>query len=164
MLPNSAIINRRVDKNKMSSGEMNHLSLFTVIELNSVRYIFAGDLANINIQFLKDEILDNCRFVKIPHHGSKDPIKLVDKIQQAQDHKMHSVTTTFGGKHPYDDVLNKYAQKSHAVYCTGRGNDQYGLVDIKYNVTMPSTYVVKLEGNAREVRSLSKLLLPAKIS
>lgn len=148
MLPNGAIVNRRIDKSKMNSGEMNDLSLFCVAELNKVRYIFSGDLAEINIQFLDEDYLNNCRFVKIPHHGSKDPIKLVDKITPLLSSPTHSVTTVFGDTHPYDEVLKEYAKKFDAVFSTGRGEHLYGLVDIFYSVKDLDSYEIKLEGNA----------------
>lgn len=169
MLPNGAVVNRRIDKPKMGSGEMNDLSLFCVAELNKVRYIFSGDLAGINIQFLDEDYLNYCRFIKIPHHGSKDPIKLVEKIQPLSSAIIqsetkvfvptHSVTTIYGSTHPYDEVLREYARKFNAVFSTGRGNHAYGLVDISYSITDLSSYMIKLEGNAI-LYSLNGMLWP----
>lgn len=152
LLPNSAVINRRVDMPKMNGEQMNDLSLFFIIELNKVRYLFTGDLSEINIKFLEDDYLSRCRFIKIPHHGSKDPIKLIDKIQHLPSCKPHSVTTVFGSTHPFDEVLDKYAEKCKAVYSTGRGDKQYGLVDIDYYVMNLNEYTINLEGNAEKVR------------
>ena len=152
MLPIGAIVNRRVDKSHMNSGEMNDLSLFTVIELNSARYLFTGDLSKISIQFLEDEFLSNCRFIKIPHHGSNDPIKLVDKIQQIPYHKPVSVTTIFGTTNPDENVLNKYAEKCEVVYSTERGDKQYGMVEINYSVKDINLKTITLAGNAKLVR------------
>lgn len=154
MLPNSAITNRRVEKSVMSSGQINDLSIFFVIELNKARYIFSGDLSKTNMQFLDDDFLSRCRFIKIPHHGSKDPIKLVDKIQQLPSAEMYSVTTIFGSSHPYDDVLDRYAEKSTAVYSTGRGNCQYGLVEIDYYIEDINKHTINLDGNASIIRPI----------
>ncbi len=159
MLPNGSVVNRRVDKRKMNSGEMNHLSLFCVVELNKIRYIFSGDLAEVNIQFLAEDQLSNCRFIKIPHHGSKEPIKLIEKIKPLSSSPTHSVTTVFGASHPYDEVLKEYAKKFEAVFSTGRGNHPYGLVDINYSVSNPVTYELKLAGNAI-AHSLNRILWP----
>lgn len=152
MLPYSAVINRRVDKPRMNDGEMNDLSLFFIIELNKVRYIFSGDLAEINLQFLEEDYLSSCRFIKIPHHGSKEPIKLIDRIQGLPSLMPHSVSTVFGNTHPYDDVLDLYAKKCLAVYSTGRGNKPYGIVELDYNVKDLTDYNVTLFGNAIKVR------------
>lgn len=156
LLPNGAVVNRRVDKDKMNSGEMNDLSLLSVIELNKARYIFAGDLARQNIQFLDDDMLRDFRFVKIPHHGSKEPVKFIDKIQRLPLGESHSVTTTFRSTHPYDEILNEYEKKCNSVYSTGRGNNQYGMVEIIYNIADINLCRVTLEGNAELVRPNSK--------
>ena len=158
MLPIGAMVNRRVDKSQMNSGEMNHLSLFTVVELNRFRYIFAGDLSKINVQFLDDDYLNNCRFIKIPHHGSKDPIKLVDKIECIPSLKMHSVTTIFGTTNPFKVVLDKYAEKCEEVFSTDRGEAQFGMVEIDYYVNDLDRINIKLEGNAKLVRQNSKYI------
>lgn len=152
ILPYSSVINRRVDRSKMNNGEMNDLSLFFIIELNKVRYIFSGDLAEINLQFIEDDYLSECRFVKIPHHGSREPINLLDKIQGLPTLKPQSVATVFGSTHPYDDVLDKYAKKCQAVYSTGRGNHPYGTVTLDYNVKDTQKHTVVLQGNAAMVR------------
>ncbi|MDE7449225.1 MAG: hypothetical protein K2M72_03330 [Paramuribaculum sp.] len=152
MLPYGSVVNRRVDKTKMNSGEMNDLSLFFIIELNKVRYIFSGDLAKTNIKFLDDDYLSACRFIKIPHHGSLDPKKLVEKIEWLPSIPTHAVTTVFGKTHPYDEVLNLYANKCHEVFCTGRGVHSYGMVKLDYSVKDLSKYTFALEGNAVKVR------------
>ena len=151
MAPIGAISNRRVDVPIMSSGQMNDLSIFYIAQINSVNYIFGGDLTKQTINLLNDDYLNNCRFVKIPHHGSKDSIYLIDKIQILNTLKCHSVTTTFRDSHPYDVTLDKYAHISECVYCTGKGSDQFGLVDIIYNIKDISKYTYYLRGNACSV-------------
>ena len=155
MAPISAISNRRTDVSNMSSGQMNDMSLFFIAQIKGANYIFGGDLAKQTIQFLDEDYLNNCRFVKIPHHGSKDPIKLVDKIQPIPSLKCHSVTTVFGETNPFDIVLDRYSEKSEYVYSTGRGEELFGIVEIDYNVTNYDSYTIKLKGNAHQVRPSS---------
>lgn len=152
MAPIGAISNRRIDVENMSSGQMNDLSLFYVVQINSTNYVFAGDLSKQMIQFIDEDYLSNCRFVKIPHHGSKDSIKLIDKIQPSRSLKLHSVTTTFKDSHPFDIVLDKYANKSDAVFSTGRGKEPYGMVEINYNIKNINIFNIELKGNALQVR------------
>lgn len=152
MAPIGSIVNRRIDIEKMSSGQMNDMSLFFIVQINSVNYIFGGDLAKQTIQFLDEEHLNNCRFIKIPHHGSKDSIRLVDRIQPLQSSELHSVTTVFGDSNPFDVVLDKYAEKNYSVYSTGRGKEPYGLVEFDYNIKKQESYTVKIEGNAHKAR------------
>lgn len=152
MLPNGAVVNRRVDKASMNAGEMNDLSLFYIVELNRMRYVFAGDLSGSSLQFLDDEYLSNCRFIKIPHHGSQDPVNLVDKVQPITSARFHAVTTVFGAHHPYDEVLDKYSDKGYEVYCTGRGKSVCGIVEMDYNIADLNKLSVYLTGNALRVR------------
>lgn len=152
MLPYSSVVNRRVDRKIMNSGEMNDLSLFFIIELNKVRYIFAGDLSENNLKFLDKDNLSACRFIKIPHHGAKDVQSLADIIQGLPALKPHSVTTVFRTEHPYDETLDRYGKKCDAVFSTGRGAHPFGLVEFDYNIKNLSNYSISLTGNAVKVR------------
>lgn len=154
MLPNSSVVNRRVDKSYMNAGEMNDLSLFFVIELNKARYIFTGDLADISLKFLDEDYLSNCRFIKIPHHGSKDPIHLVDKIKPHPSSSPYAVTTIYGTTNPYDEVIDKYFEKCEAVYSTDRGKEIFGLVEIDFFVSNFEKSQVTLSGNAKMLRPI----------
>lgn len=153
MAPVGAISNRRVDTGQLSAGQMNDMSIFYVIQLNSCRYVFGGDLAKQTVQFLDEDYLSDCRYVKIPHHGSKDPIKLIEKITPDRQ-GMYSVATIFGATNPFDIVLDEYAKKSAGVYSTSRGEEQYGLVELDYSITGYQPVVLKLNGNAEQVRPI----------
>lgn len=146
-LPNGALVSRRLNEG-LGAGEANDFSVVYYMELNGARYLFTGDLANQSIQFINSDWTKDCRFVKIPHHGSKDPVRLIPLISPYED-KMVSVCTVYNTTHPYPEVIDKYKAISSKVISTDKGGNGYGLVELDFYVTDIDKDQEQLVGDAK---------------
>ena len=155
LLPDTTLTMRRSYHGAKNPGDMNDFSLVYVLELNCIHYIFCGDMTYQSIQFIERKsrsYLENIRYVKIPHHGSTDPMKLVDMLTPYQLKKAVATTTVFNASHPYKEALDKYAEICEHVSSTDRGNDSYGRVKLAFNISRMQVPSPVLEGNAKRVR------------
>ena len=63
---------------------MNDLSIVYALRFNGIDFLFCGDLANQSVKFIKEDFLQNVFFIKIPHHGSDEPISFINKLVENQ--------------------------------------------------------------------------------
>lgn len=155
LLPDASLTMRRSYHGANNAGDMNDFSLVFVLELNGIHYLFGGDMTKQSIQFIerKDRsYLENIRFVKIPHHGSTEPLKLVDKLVPFQPKKAVATTTVFKATHPYMESLDKYADICEHVYSTDRGPNSFGSICLDFSVTRMHLPSPICKGNAKIVR------------
>lgn len=155
LLPDTSLTMRRSYHGAKNSGDMNDFSLVYVLELNGIHYLFGGDMTEQSIQFIERKnkyYLENIRYVKIPHHGSKEPMKLVDKLIPFQLNKAIATTTVFKANNPYEDTLDKYAEKCEHVISTDRGEEAYGSVRLDFSISRMKVPSPVCRGNAKIVR------------
>lgn len=150
LLPQGAVISRRRNSAALTGGQMNDFSIVYVLSINRQSYIFTGDLKKQNIQFLNEDDFLNCRYLKIPHHGSKDPVVVIDLLDPFDSNGVVSTTTVFGENMPYPDSIEKYRKKSSAIYSTGRGDAEYGLITLDFPLKEDGN-ICFLEGNATRI-------------
>lgn len=150
LLPQGAIISRRKNSAALSGGQMNDFSVVYVLNLNRQSYIFTGDLRKQNIQFLNEDGFWNSRYLKIPHHGSKDPIGIIDLLDPFESNGIVATTTVFGDDMPYAESIKKYKKKCPVIYSTGRGGAEYGLITLDFPLKDDS-YKDSLESNALKI-------------
>ena len=108
-----------------------------------------------SIQFIERKgksYLENIRYVKIPHHGSTEPVKLVERLIPFQPKKVIATTTVFKDSHPYKDTLDKYSEICEQVLSTDRGIDNYGSIRIDFSITRMNVPQAICKGNAKIVR------------
>ncbi|GEM_PF-2273203 len=155
LLPDTSLTMRRSYQGAKNPGDMNDFSLVYVLELNGIHYFFGGDMTKQSMQFIerKDRsYLENIRFVKIPHHGSTEPLKLVDRLTPFQLKKAVATTTVFKATHPYKDTLDKYAEICEHISSTDSGQDSYGSIRLDFSVTRMHVPFSICKGNAKVVR------------
>lgn len=155
LLPDSSLTIRRSYHGAKNSGDMNDFSLVFVLELNGIHYFFGGDMTKQSVQFIErkdSSYLENIRFVKIPHHGSTEPLKLVDKLVPFQPRKAVATTTVFKATHPYKETLDKYAEICEHVFSTDRGPECFGSVCLDFSVTRMHVPSPVCKGNAKVAR------------
>lgn len=147
LAPNSDLAERRDGEGR--DFLLNDLSLVYVIRLNGCDYLFTGDLSEQTIQFLDQDYLNNVRFIKIPHHGSKSAKGLIGLLKENEIHEAISVCTTFSKKNlPEKDVLIGYKSLGEKVYCTGTGGEDYGCVKTMFKMRGVAETEPELFGNA----------------
>lgn len=152
--PESSLTQRRGYQGAKNAGDINDFSIVYVLELNGIRYFFGGDMTHQSIQFLSGHstYLDNIRYIKIPHHGSKKPIKLADLLSAYEDKKAIATTTVFKDTHPYEDILDKYGIICKHVSSTHRGEDSYGSIQLNFSLSKMIVPEPIYRGNACQVR------------
>ncbi len=156
LLPDSSLTIRRNYHGAKNSGDMNDFSLVYVLELNGIHYFFGGDMSKQSIQFIErknSSYLENIRFVKIPHHGSTEPLKIVDKFKSFQPKRSVATTTVFKTTHPYKDAIEKYAELCSHVSSTDRGEKSFGSIRLDFAITRMQVPQPILKGNAKVVSS-----------
>lgn len=146
MSPIDTIVSRRIFYGQ--SPTVNDLSIVHTIEINNKKFLLTGDLTNQTSQFLNNEYLSDVDFIKIPHHGSSEPVKFNDIIIKNNIRDIVSVTTIKGNDHPVDDVINKYKRLNHKVYSTGRGKDDFGCVEYAVSFNDMENCYIHESGNA----------------
>lgn len=151
LLPQGAIIARRKNSAALSGGQMNDFSIVYVLCINGQSYVFTGDLKKQNIQFLSEDSFWNSRYLKIPHHGSKEPTGIIDLLDPYDSNGIVSTTTVFGDEMPYAESIEKYKKKSSVIYSTSRGESEYGLITLDFPLK-EDNHDVYLEGNAIELK------------
>ena len=113
---------------------MNDLSIVYALRFNGIDFLFCGDLANQSVKFIKEDFLQNVLFIKIPHHGSDEPISFINKLVENQVRNAISTTTVYQNNLPVQSVLEKYKNLNHDVYCTGRGDSEFGCIKTTINI------------------------------
>lgn len=152
ILPNADIVARR--SNTDGKVYLNDYSIFYIVTFNDQNYLFCGDLSKQNVQFIKEDWLEDVVFVKIPHHGSKTLENFQGKLASAGSSNVICTCTTFKPKRlPDENVLKSYKDISKTIYCTGKNEDSpkydYGCVLIQFNANMKDSTCL-CSGNAFE--------------
>lgn len=156
LLPNGPLTSRRCFHKANNPGDINDFSLVYVLELNGIHYLFGGDMTSQSIQFIDSDnfyFLENIRYVKIPHHGSKDPSRLVDMLIPYQPKKAVATTTVFKTTHPDKEALDKYFTICEHISSTDRGNLDSGSIKLEFNLSNMRVPSPVCNGNAKIVRS-----------
>ena len=154
ILPNADVVARR--SNTGGDVLLNDYSIFYIVTFNGQNYLFCGDLSKQNVQFIKEEWLEDVVFIKIPHHGSKNLDNFRGKLISVGASNVIGTCTTFKPKQlPNEGVLKSYKDISRAIYCTGKNEDapshSYGCVLNVFNANMKDGDPV-FEGNAYEYK------------
>lgn len=151
LLPNTAVVSRRTNSDVLSAGEMNDFSIVYLLSLNRQNFFFTADLRKQNIQFLNRNQLTDCRFLKIPHHGSKDVTSICGKITPFYNDGVVSATTIYGTKMPYAEALSQYARISSHLFSTDRGDYSYGIVSLDFPIAQDG-FSCSCKGNAKRLK------------
>lgn len=160
LLPNSTLAVRREDSKVRNSGDMNDFSVVYVLELNGLRYFFGADMTKAGVKFLEGDnlmYLENIRYIKIPHHGSKEPKRLPAILRPFENRKVVATTTVFGTANPTNETLDRYAYLCSNISSTGRGDETYGRVRLDFSVTDMAVPDPLLYGNAAVVSCMAEI-------
>ncbi len=148
-----APLNPRVIRQEFNINvDPNAMSIMFALSLNRINYLFCGDTEDTTLNQINYEVLKNARFVKIPHHGSNNCVRLIDYLEDSMIKDVVAVTTVFTPKElPRQEVLKKYEKSCAAIYSTESGDEKYGCVQIDFDVTQGDILGVDLYGNAIQV-------------
>lgn len=143
-----------------SKASHNDLSMVYTINYNDQNYLYCADMPGKYVNELDEEYLHNVRFVKIPHHGSKDCIGLSSQLMKNGETSVISSSTVYhklldSCKLPHKEVMQKYKLLGTA-YCTGPKTEpmplktyRYGGIKINYSLSNGELYEKPIcQGNA----------------
>lgn len=95
----------------------NELSVSLLIDINGYKIFLGSDTIKNHISEMDISMLEGCKFVKIPHHGSSTSEELLNYLPAALD---MACTTVYHIKRdlPEKSVIDRYKDKG-SVFCTG---------------------------------------------
>ena len=134
-LPNSSMAIRKAPD--WSSARTNEYSVVHSLCFNGQQYLFCGDMTKNNVLFLPERFFSCVKFIKIPHHGSKEPINLAGKMISMGVKDPISATTIYqkgSSDNPDDETVNLYKTFCSNVFSTGKDSrDNYGCIKLTMN-------------------------------
>lgn len=155
LLPDTSMSVRRAYNKAKNSGDMNDFSIVYVLTLNGLRYFYGADMTKTSMRFLDEDnsqYLDNVRFIKIPHHGSKDSAKAVGLLKPYEAEKAVATTTVYGSTNPFAQTLDEYKKICSHVSSTGCGSHPFGSILLNFKVNDMLVPTPICSGNAKMVR------------
>lgn len=127
----------------------NELSVSLLVDVSGYRVFLGADAIKNHIEKMNTSLLKDCKFVKIPHHGSSTSEELLNYLPPSIDIACSTVYHIKGDL-PERSVIDKYKAKGK-VYCTGdyiKSNRHSGVLEfeisfpndtVEYNVTCYNT-------------------------
>lgn len=131
----------------------NELSISFILNIDEYYLYFGGDAMNRHIDAINPKFLEQCRFVKIPHHSSDTSANLINYLPLEID----TACTTIFSTHelPKDWILQEYCDMGK-VFSTGGKNSKkynYGVIEYEYDFSKEEVGMnVRLHGNAIEIK------------
>lgn len=149
--PISSILAQYV-KSCKHNVEKNELSISMIIDIDDYYIYLGGDAVNRHIDSINSGYLEQCRFIKIPHHASNTSRNLLSYLSDNVD---TACTTIFSSKDlPRDEILLEYSSLCR-VFSTGAKNSKqydFGVVEYEYDFSKEDIDMqVRLFGNAMEI-------------
>ncbi|MCA4454653.1 MULTISPECIES: hypothetical protein [Bacteroides] len=150
--PISSILTEYVKKGKRDINK-NELSISFILNIDEYYLYFGGDAMNRHIDAINPFFLEQCRFVKIPHHSSDTSKNLIDYLPSQID----TACTTIFSTHnlPKEMVWQKYCSMGR-VFSTGGNNNKkynYGVIEYEYDFSKEEVDMsIRLHGNAIELK------------
>ncbi len=134
---------------KTGGNDFNDISIVYRFEINGLQLLLCGDMAKTSIQWIDDDNYKLIHFIKIPHHGSDEPKKLLDKLIVNQIENPLANTTVFKSKNlPLPEITNGYKRLGYDVYSTGDGEEIFGCIETVFDVSTLGNEEPVLTGNS----------------
>lgn len=148
LTPISSILGNSVKKGEHDLNP-NDLSVSLLIDVAGYRLFLGADAIAKHIAEMDTSMLDGCKFVKIPHHGSSTSEELLRYLPSSIDISCSTVYHIKGDL-PEKGMIDRYKERGQ-VYCTGdyvKKNRHSGVVEfeialnrkeIEYSITCYNT-------------------------
>jgi beta-lactamase superfamily II metal-dependent hydrolase len=125
---------KRRSSRKLSDSLLNDISLSLILDVDGYCYFFGGDAPDKTLKEVDMNYLYGCKWIKIPHHGSKTSRGIVQCFNKNVD---SAVTASFlTCQLPSKDVLNKYKDITKQIYITQKAKNDvcdFGMVRYIYS-------------------------------
>lgn len=131
--PLSKITMRNIGR-KPEDIEQNDYSISLLLTVDNLKFLFTGDIMNNTLININERY--NINYLKIPHHGSKDSDRILEKI--SMDNDTVCVATNYKTSNlPDIELLNKYKHLTDEIYVFQKGTkDEFGIVHTKYSLNI----------------------------
>lgn len=141
---------------KLSDSLLNDISLSLILDVDGYCYFFGGDAPDKTLKEVDMDYLYGCKWIKIPHHGSKTSKKIVQYFNKNVD---SAVTASFlTCQLPSKTVLDKYQDITKQVYITQKAKNDvcdFGMVRYIYSFRNLGVQVnITRYGNAYKYESI----------
>lgn len=135
--------------------DYNAMSIMFALSLNKVNYLFCGDVEDSSLSYIDTSVFHNVKFVKIPHHGSKNSLKIIKYLKQELVKDALAVTTVYKANEKSDNlpnskVLEMYQKVCEYIYSTNSGTEYYGCIQLDYDI-LQGSFTSLMEGNAIQI-------------
>ena len=117
-------------------------SLAFIFSINTINIFMGGDLDEICVPLIKEEVFHHVNLIKIPHHGSEKTGDIHLKFGMNECEDVHAATTIYKRSHdPKDLILKGYVNNGATVHCTGPKTsviptEPYGCLHYIYDISM----------------------------
>ena len=130
---------RRKDKD-LADSQLNDISLSLILDVDGYCFFFGGDAPDKALKETDTNYLYGCKWIKIPHHGSKTSQRIVQYFNKQVD---SAVTASFlSCQLPCNSVMAKYSAITNRVYVTQKTkNDPKDFGMVKYVYTFKNSGV-----------------------
>ena len=113
----------------ISDSQLNEISLSLILDVDGYCFFLGGDATDRVLKEADTSSLYGCRWIKIPHHGSKTTEESIQFFNNSID---SAVTTSFLTNHlPNEGVLEKYKNITNQIYITQKSKEDvndFGMV------------------------------------
>lgn len=132
--------------------EVNELSISFIMSLDSYDFYFGGDTEKKHANIIDPDIIGNMRWVKVPHHCSKNAKKIA--IHLMEERFDCAVSTVYSPRLPKVNIQNDYKSKGR-LFMTQLNNKpnlgEYGIVRFDYRFEQDKVKISPfIYGNAYE--------------
>lgn len=139
----------------LANSQLNELSLTLTLVLDNYSFYFSGDATDSIIKQSNGLALEQSRWVKIPHHGSRSSEVLTEKINRELDSAACTAFLSHGL--PDENVLDEYNRRTENLYITQKMGDhvcEFGMIEYEYHFEGAEiTLNIRRYGNAYKYTS-----------
>ena len=125
---------KRRQQKKISDSLLNDISLSLILDVDGYCFFFGGDAPDKSLKESDTSSLYGCKWIKIPHHGSKTAKKVIQFFNGEVD---SAVTASFLTQQlPSKDVLDKYKDITKQIYVTQKTKKDvsaFGMIGYLYS-------------------------------
>lgn len=125
---------KRRNNKKISDSLLNDISLSLILDVDGYCYFFGGDAPDKSIKESDTDYLYGCKWIKIPHHGSKTAKGIVPYFNKNIDSAVAASFLTC--QLPCKSVMDKYAAITNQVYVTQKtktDSKDFGMIRYVYS-------------------------------
>lgn len=116
-------------------------SLAFLLSINCIDVFMGGDLDEICVPLIDNNVYTHVNFIKIPHHGSEHTGKIHLKFGMNICNEVHAATTVYTrSRDPKSEILQGYLDYGYTVHCTGpelgkQPLEVYGCLHYTYDIS-----------------------------